>query len=231
MKKSFALTALLSVMACLTVVAQTPITPEQALNKLKEGNQRFCNNQSVHGNLTHERMIETDKQGQHPYATILGCSDSRVPVEAIFDAGIGEIFVVRVAGNVVDTHETGSIEYGVGHAHTPVLVVLGHSHCGAVTAVAQHAHVDGSIKPLVKNIKTAVEEAQKSKGKEFNEEMLEEAIRCNVWLSVKNVLEQSKEVRHLVKEEKLKVVGAYYHIHDGSIEWMGEHPSQKELVK
>lgn len=231
MKKRIELTTLLSIMMCLTVMGQTPITPDQALNRLKDGNQRFCSNQSVHGNLTHERMVETDNQGQHPYATILGCSDSRVPVEAIFDAGIGEIFVVRVAGNVIDTHETGSIEYGVGHANTPVLVVLGHSHCGAVTAVAQHAHVEGSIKPLVKNIKTAVEEAQKSKGEEFSEEMLEEAIRCNVWLSIKNVLEQSKEVRHLIKEGKLKVVGAYYHINDGSIDWMGEHPKQNELIK
>ena len=224
-------TVFLFTMICLNGIGQTAMTANQALDRLKEGNLRFSTNQSTHANLTAERMIETDKQGQHPYATVLGCSDSRVPVEAIFDAGIGEIFVVRVAGNVVDSHETRSIEYGVGHAHTPVLVVMGHSHCGAVTAVAQHAHVEGSVKPLVKNIKNAVAEAQKSKGDKFNEALLEEAIRCNVWLSIKNIFTQSKEVRQLVEEGKLKVIGAYYHINDGSIDWMGEHPLQEELLK
>lgn len=214
-----------------TLFAQQQPTPYESMERLRVGNARFVNQAALHRNLTHERMVETDREGQHPYATILGCSDSRVPVESIFDVGIGEIFVIRVAGNVVDVDETGSIEYGVGHVHTPLLVVMGHSHCGAVTAVVNHAHVEGSIKPLVEHIQKPANEVMHEKGDAPAEELLEEAIRRNVWNSIQTLLANSGEIRHLVSEGKLLIVGAYYHLDSGQVEWMGELPGQAGLLE
>ncbi len=222
--------ALITVLLSLSAVAQQPLTYEQALDNLKNGNQRFVTGQLQHPNLTQEVRAETTENGQHPYVTIIGCSDSRVPIEAIFDAGIGEIFVIRVAGNVVDTDEAGSIEYGIGHLHTPLLVILGHTHCGAVTAVARGDEVHGSIPALVDNIEPAVEKAQHEHGAEFSEEMVNSAISYNVWQSIEDLFKVSHEAVELVKEEKLKVLGAIYNISTGEVEWLGEHPKQNELI-
>ena len=111
--------------------------PDQALQKLKSGNDRLVAGRRLFPNQGAPRLKDTAAQGQHPYVTILSCSDSRVPLEHMFDAGFGDLFVVRVAGNVADDDEIGTIEYGVGHLHTPLLLVLGHTKCGAVTAVAK----------------------------------------------------------------------------------------------
>ena len=222
--------ALITVLLSLSAVAQQPLTYEQALDNLKSGNQRFVTGQLQHPNLTQEVRAETTENGQHPYVTIIGCSDSRVPIEAIFDAGIGEIFVIRVAGNVVDTDEAGSIEYGIGHLHTPLLVILGHTHCGAVTAVARGDEVHGSIPALVDNIEPAVEKAKHEHGAEFSEEMVNSAINYNVWQSIEDLFKVSHEAVELVKEEKLKVLGAIYNISTGEVEWLGEHPKQNELI-
>ncbi len=210
--------------------SQEKVTPQTALNMLKDGNLRFVNGTLIHPNLTHEARLATVEQGQHPYATIIGCSDSRVPIEAIFDAGIGELFIVRVAGNVVDTDEAGSIEYGVGHLHTPLLVVLGHTHCGAVTAVTRGDEVHGSIPALVDNIIPAVEKAKHDHGSVFTPELVEAAIKQNVWQSIEDLIKTSSEAVELVKEGKLQVIGAIYNLSTGQIEWLGEHPKQAELL-
>lgn len=204
---------------------------DKALNMLKEGNLRFVNGTLTHPNLTSEARLATVEHGQHPYATIIGCSDSRVPIEAIFDAGIGELFIVRVAGNVVDTDEAGSIEYGIGHLHTPLLVVLGHTHCGAVTAVTRGDEVHGSIPALVDNIIPAVEKAKHDHGSAFTPELVEAAIKHNVWQSIEDLLKRSGEVVELVKEGKLQVVGAIYNLSTGKVEWLGEHPKQTALLE
>ncbi|MBE0665669.1 MAG: carbonic anhydrase, partial [Candidatus Aminicenantes bacterium] len=114
-------------------------TPDKAIAILKEGNVRFVSGKATHPHTGAERLAQAGKESQadHAYATVISCSDSRVPVELLFDAGIMDIFVVRVAGNVMDVDEAGSIEYGLVHVNTPVLVVLGHTQCGAVTAVTQ----------------------------------------------------------------------------------------------
>lgn len=224
------LAVLIMVLMYVTLNAQNAVTSEKALENLKMGNQRFVSGQLLHPNLTQEVREQTTQNGQHPYVTIIGCSDSRVPVEAIFDAGIGEIFVIRVAGNVVDTDEAGSIEYGIGHLHTPLLVVLGHTHCGAVTAVARGDEVHGSIPELVDNIVPAVEKAKHEHGSEFNDEMVSAAINLNVWQSIEDLFKVSHEAVELVKENKLKIVGAIYNIESGKVEWLGEHPKQNELI-
>ena len=115
------------------------ISPQQAMERLREGNARFQSAKSIHPDLGPARLRQTAEEGQHPFATILTCSDSRVPPELVFDQGVGDIFVVRVAGNVCGEDEAGTIEYGADHLKTPLLVVLGHSRCGAVTAVATDA--------------------------------------------------------------------------------------------
>lgn len=130
----------------MVTVANAALTPEEAMKKLQEGNERYVAGKSTQPNQSQARRQETAK-GQHPFATVLACSDSREPVEIIFDGGIGDIFVIRVAGNVVDTIEVGSIEYGVANLHTPVVLVLGHTHCGAVAAAVKEVPVQGSIAP------------------------------------------------------------------------------------
>jgi len=193
-------------------------TPDQALQRLKDGNRRFVSGAPLHPNLGRERMMETAKGGQHPFATIISCSDSRVPVEAIFDQGVGDLFVIRVAGNVADTNEIGTSEYGSGHLGTPLLVVMGHTKCGAVTAVAKGEKVGGSLPKLVDNIVPAVKRA-KASGLE-GDALIAAAIRENVHQSIHDLERKSKEIKHLVHEGKLRLVGAIYDIETGEVSWI-----------
>ncbi|MBF0182998.1 MAG: nuclear transport factor 2 family protein [Magnetococcales bacterium] len=200
--------------------AASSVTPEQALQWLKEGNARFTSGKVQTPNLTPQRIAETFSKGQHPFATLISCSDSRVPVEHIFDRGIGDLFVIRVAGNVADTDEIGTAEYGAGHLMTPLLVVVGHTKCGAVTAVVKGDQVGGSIPQLVDNIVPA---ATRSKAKGLSgEALIVDAIRENVYQSLQDLREHSEELSHLEQHGKLKMVGALYHIEDGSVEWLPE---------
>ncbi|GAB0057226.1 Carbonic anhydrase [Candidatus Magnetaquicoccaceae bacterium FCR-1] len=194
------------------------MTPEEALKLLKEGHARFLAGKAERPNLTPARIAETFSKGQAPFVTIISCSDSRVPVEHIFDRGIGDLFVIRVAGNVADTDEIGTAEYGAGHLYTPLILVLGHTKCGAVTAVVEGAKVDGSIPKLVDNIIPAAERA-KAKGLK-GEELIQDAIRENVSQSIQDLLANSQELSHLRHEGKVKMVGAVYHIDNGTLEWL-----------
>ncbi len=210
--------------------AQQNSVVDSAILRLQEGNMRFADTSIALMNLDKTRIKEVAEKGQSPYATIIGCSDSRVPIEYIFDAGIGELFIIRVAGNVINVDEAGSIEYGVEHLKTPVLVVLGHTHCGAVTAVAKHEHVHGNIPALVSNIEKPVEKAKEIHGTKFSDALLNEAIKQNVFQSIEDLLVKSEITRELIHNNKLKVVGAIYLLETGIVEWLGEHPNQKELV-
>ncbi len=229
--------ALIAVMMCVTVQikgqaneVKSTLTADMALARLKEGNQRYFNNHRIYPNTGKARRTETSEKGQYPYATILGCSDSRVPLEHVFDAGIGDIFVVRVAGNVCGVDEMGSIEYGTEHLGTPVLVVLGHTKCGAVTAVARGDTVHGNIETLVERILPAVKKAKKMQGDEFTPALLDASIKLNVWQSIEEMFHESEIVTGLVKEGKLRIVGAVYNLESGKVDWLGEHPDQKALV-
>lgn len=227
------ITVCLSVFASVLWAAEhegSGATPDQALENLKSGNARFAEGKRTYPHQDAARIQEVVK-GQHPYATIISCSDSRVPVEFLFDAGVGDLFIIRVAGNVCDTDEIGSIEYGTGHLGTPVLVVLGHTACGAVTAVVKKAEVGGSIPKLVDNIIPAVEKAKKEHPNLKDDALIAEAITANVWQGIEDLFRRSEEVRHLAKEGKLKVVGATYHLDTGKVEWLGAHPREKEFLK
>lgn len=202
---------------------------DAALILLKEGNARFASDHPSHPGAGADRRSVTAMEGQTPLVTVLSCADSRAPVELLFDRGVGDVFTVRVAGNVAHTDEIATIEYGVGHLHTPVLLVLGHTHCGAVTAVVKGAHLDGSLPKLVDHIQWAAARAKAEGGDEAT--VLDHAIRENVWQSIVDVLEDSEIVRNEVKRGNVLVLGAIYDIETGKVEWLGEHPRQKELLE
>lgn len=207
------------------------ITPNEAMKSLQEGNQRFLNGTLTHPRLDKDRILDTYENGQHPFVTIMTCSDSRIPVEVVFDQGIGDVFVIRVAGNVSDTDEIGSIEYGVDHLETPVMVVLGHTSCGAVTAVATNAELHGSIPSLVDNIEPAVDRVLARYPNLSGSELVEKAVVENVWQSIEDLLTHSESTAERVDSGKVRVIGAVYHTENGQVEWLGEHPSQAEILR
>jgi methyl-accepting chemotaxis protein len=221
--------AIAALFALNALLAGAAVSSPEALENLKLGNVRFASGKSTHPNLTAERRAEVAK-GQNPFATILTCSDSRVPAEAIFDQGLGDLFVVRVAGNVAKTDEIGSIEYGAGHLGTSLLVVMGHSSCGAVKAVLEGAEVHGSIPQLVETIVPAVEKTKAAHPALPGAQLMAKAVEANVWQAIDNTFENSAIVRDLVKAGKLKVVGAVYDLASGSVQWHGEHPEQARLL-
>ncbi|MBU1040185.1 MAG: carbonic anhydrase [Proteobacteria bacterium] len=206
------------------------IPADEAVKLLKDGNARYVAGQPTHPNLTSERRAETVKGGQHPFATIIGCSDSREPLELIFDQGVGDIFVIRVAGNVAGPDELASIEYGVGHLNTPVMLVLGHTACGAVTAAVQNAKLHGNLPFLINQIKPAVAKAKAWTPTASGEELIAKSIKANVWLTMENMFRKSSEVRELVKKGKLLVIGGLYDLESGKVEWLGAHPDQAKLL-
>ncbi|MEZ6192499.1 MAG: carbonic anhydrase [Phycisphaerales bacterium] len=213
-------------------------TPDQAIEQLRAGNQRFVNGESIHPNTDAARLFQagTENQGDHAFATIITCSDSRVPVERVFDAGVMDTFIIRVAGNVCDTDEIGSIEYGLAHVNTPVLVVLGHKQCGAVTAVTAavqgHGHqLERNIPPLVDNIAPAVQRAIASHPNAEGSELVEAGIEENVWQSIEDLFRESPATRELVKAGRTKVVGAIYNVGTGEVEWLPEAKTKQVLAK
>ena len=185
------------------------------LSRLFDGNRLFVADTPAKKDLGQTRRAELVR-GQSPFATVVTCSDSRVAPEYIFDQGLGDIFVVRVAGNVIEPTTLGSIEYAAEHLHTPLLVIMGHSQCGAVkAAVEAKGNPEGNIGAIVKKILPAVRTAKKAgKGEE---ETLDLAIKENVRNTYKEIM-KSPVVRHLTHEGKLKIVAAEYHLKDGKVE-------------
>jgi len=224
---------ILTHLACLAMAVQTlateTVSSETARQRLTEGNTRFVSGNLQHPNQGADRRA-TVAQGQTPFATILTCSDSRLPAETIFDQGLGDLFIVRVAGNVAKTDEIGSIEYGTGHLGTRLLVVMGHSACGAVKAVVEGAEVHGNIPELVAPIVPVVERTKAAHPDLPGAQLLAQAIEANVWQSIDAIFEQSATVRDLVKAGKLQVVGAVYDLASGQVQIKGEHPEQTRLL-
>ncbi len=204
-------------------------SPEECLKMLKEGNARFVAGKPLHPHSDAARVKQAGAENQkdHAYATVLSCSDSRVPVELIFDAGFMDLFVVRVAGNVANVDEAGSIEYGLAHVDTPVLVVLGHSQCGAVTAVAEAVQGKGhalerNIPPLVAPIKPAVNRAMAIHPDAKGAAIIPYCVEENVWQAIEDLFMKSPAVRNLVAAKKVAVVGAIYDVGTGRINWLPE---------
>jgi len=200
------------------------ITADEALSKLFEGNQRYVENHMTGAKLCDMSARESLAKGQNPYAIILSCSDSRVPPEIVFDKGLGEIFVVRVAGNIPDPIVLGSIEYAAEHLGSPLIMVLGHERCGAVTAAVEAKRKqEGNIGAIVKAIAPAVVKAKKeckdckSCDMKDKSKLIECAIDENVQLVARNLTKQSPLIAKLVKEQKVKIVAAKYDLDDGKV--------------
>lgn len=185
------------------------LSAEEALGRLMAGHERFLRGATRFSTLRREELVELSK-GQQPYATILGCSDSRVPPEVIFDAGPGELFVIRVAGNVLSAEVAGSIQYAAVHLKTPLFIVLGHEGCGAVSATVEsrlHGVEHRSrIQVLVDSILPALERVDLALGPD---RLLEAAVEANVRMTIR-AIEESPEGRARAKEGLLKLVGAVY---------------------
>jgi carbonic anhydrase len=214
----------------LATSAGAGISADEALRLLKEGHGRYVDGKPQHPRQDRARRALTAAQGQHPLAVVLSCSDSRVPPEIIFDQGIGDLFVVRVAGNVAATDEIGSIEYAVDHLAVPLVVVLGHSQCGAVTAVVDDAKLPANIANLVEPIKPAVDKAREANPGAAKEVLLKAAITANVWQAVEDMLRLSPLIREKVRDGQAQVVGALYDLDSGQVQWLGPHPDQGKLV-
>ena len=205
--------------------------PDGAMKLLVEGNARWVEGKTSSPNTESERRAMLADKGQTPFATVLTCSDSRLPVERLFDRGVGDIFVVRVAGNVAAGNELGTVEYGIEHLHTPLLVVMGHTKCGAVSAAATRAEVHGHVAELVEQIAPAVERARKANPNADANDLLNAAIRENVWQTIFRLFKNCPDVREEVAKGKLHVVGAVCDIATGRVDWIGEHPWQSELLE
>lgn len=206
---------MLSILAAIAAeaVETNSITGEQALQKLMEGNARFISGNVTHPDQSKERLQEL-VSGQHPFAVVVGCSDSRIPPEIIFDHGLGDIFVVRTAGKVLDNVVLGSIEYAVEHLGVPLVVVLGHDSCGAVKAAVEGGTVPGHLDSLVKFIQPAVDEAKKNRNES---ELLNNSIDNNI----NNIVEELNTSLPILSEKvemgELRIVGARYQLDTGAV--------------
>jgi carbonic anhydrase len=192
------------------VIAQNNITPDQALQLLKEGNARFVQNKRLYPNQDWTRITEV-APSQAPFAAVLGCADSRVPVEIIFDRGFGDIFVDRVAGNVATPEETGSLEFGTLELGAKVILVLGHERCGAVKAAIAGGTLPGDIGSLTEAIMPAVESSKNQPG-----DKVENAVKANARLQADR-LKASPVLHQLIEEGKLKIVCGYYDLDTGAV--------------
>lgn len=201
--------------------------PEAVLKLFQEGNERFASGRSIHPHMDAARLRQAgmESQNDHALATVITCSDSRVPVELLFDQGIMDVFVIRVAGNVVRTDEAGSLEYGMAHVDTPLTIVLGHTQCGAVTAVTQaafgHGHeLECNIVPLVAPIRPAVDRAMLALPGSEAEVVIPAAIKENVWQAIADLFRQSPTAREYHGSGMGKVVGAIYDVSTGHVNWL-----------
>lgn len=188
------------------------LAASDAWQELLKGNQRFVAGERAVIDFSNKRVELI--AGQHPFAAIISCSDSRVPPELLFDQGLGDLFIIRVAGNVAGPIELGSIEYGIEHLHTPLLVVLGHQACGAVAATVQ-GPAGGNIQSILDEIEPAVEIAKKNRR---TGNLVEDSVDENVKLVIKNILKRSPVTEEYVKEGKLTILGAKYFFDTGKIE-------------
>ena len=216
------------IVACLlasagsVAVAKDPavasVSPDVALARLKAGNARFVANPVSKGQPTAARRAETART-QHPFAIIVGCADSRTSPELVFDQNLGDLFVVRTAGNLVDDHGLGSIEYAVDHLGTRLIVVLGHASCGAVKAALASATAPGHVNSLVRDIQPAVEAAKTEKG-----DTLANTVKANTRLMAEKIGKEAELGEH---KAEVRIVTGYYDLETGLVEWPDEGKTKR----
>jgi carbonic anhydrase len=194
------------------------VSADEALQRLLDGNKRFVESKMTASALCDLPAREKLAKGQQPYAIILSCSDSRVPPEIIFDRALGEVFVVRVAGNVADPIVLGSIEYATEHLGSPLIMVLGHERCGAVTAaVNSKGKHEGNVGAILKAIQPAVKKAKKDCQGKSSAEVVECVVQANAKAVAADLTKSSKVLAKQLKEGKIKIVSATYDLDDGKV--------------
>lgn len=205
------------------------VSPDEALQKLMDGNKHYVENKLTNDAMSGSATRTSLAKSQRPYAIILTCSDSRVPPEIVFDKGLGEIFVVRVAGNIPDPVVLGSIEYAAEHLGSSLVMVLGHERCGAVTATVDSkgkstgsVNIDAIVKAIEPNVKSAAAHCDACKGeKKCAETKKNEFVECVIDANAKtvaaNLTKKSRILKHLVAEKKIKIVAAKYDLDDGVV--------------
>ncbi|MFL6352521.1 MAG: carbonic anhydrase [Bryobacteraceae bacterium] len=191
--------------------AAAVVSGDQALSQLIEGNRRYSRQQAQHPNQTPARRKELES-GQHPFAVIVSCSDSRVPPEVIFDQGLGDLFVIRVAGNIAADDVLGSIEYAVEHLHTKLILILGHEKCGAVSAAVEGGNAPGHLSSLVSAIQPSVEETRAIPG-----DKIHNCVLANARRTAHQIRQSEPVLRELIPREGVKVVAAYYSLDSGKV--------------
>lgn len=196
-----------------TKETQAELTPKDILTSLQEGNQRFISNNQI--KREYSEQIGITSGGQYPYAVVLSCIDSRVPVEVVFDQGIGDIFSARVAGNVIDEDMLGSIEYACAAAGSKLILVLGHTKCGAVTSACKGVEM-GNVTALLSKIKPAVDTVIQ-KGDEITSEKIEEVVVKNVQLSMDRIKKESQILKDLIDNGTVDLVGGIYDVATGKV--------------
>lgn len=192
---------------------QENLTPKCAHDILVQGNKRFVENLKAQRNLK-DQVLATSS-GQYPFAVILSCIDSRVPAELVFDQGIGDIFSIRVAGNIVNVDVLGSMEYACKVAGSKIAVVLGHSKCGAVTAACKNVEL-GNVTPLLEKIKPAVNAVRKDDA-EMSSEQIEETSIVNVKHSIERIRKESPILAEMEENGEIEIVGATYDVNTGEV--------------
>lgn len=200
------------------------IPADEALQRLRDGNGRFVSNvRSLDTLLSHTRRAD-HVAGQAPFAVILGCSDSRVPAELVFDAGIGDLFVIRVAGNIVASSQVGSVEFAAAQFGTRLVVVLGHTQCGAILVTLDELRTPGGghsrgLRSIVDRVRPSVETLMATDLKNDTEALVRQAIRANVRASANQLRHGSAILERLIEEDGLMVVGAEYSLETGAVDF------------
>jgi carbonic anhydrase len=202
------------------------LTPDMAFQILKEGNERFVNNLRVNRNLL--QQVNETRNGQFPFAAILSCMDSRTSAELIFDQGLGDIFSIRVAGNILNEDVLGSMEYAVKVVGTKIIVVLGHTKCGAIVGACNDVKL-GHLTHLLDKIKPAINAESETKNERNgnNPDFVNHVTELNVHLTIKGILKSSDIIAQLVKENQLKIVGGVYDVETGKVSFF-ESSSQTQ---
>jgi len=206
----------------------------EALQRLREGNLRFAS--SMGGSdafMSHARRAELTA-GQHPFAIILGCSDSRVPAEIVFDQGLGDLFVIRVAGNIVAPSQVGSVEFAAARYGTRLVVVLGHSQCGAILATLEELRMptenqSRNLRAIVDRVRPSVEGLCATDLRRDPEALVKQAVRANIRASVNHLRHGSQVLEQLIQDDGLAVVGAEYSLESGVVEFLDEAPATAQL--
>jgi carbonic anhydrase len=203
------------------------VPAHEALARLREGNLRFASNVGGADAIEHRARRAELASGQQPFAIILGCSDSRVPAEIVFDQGLGDLFVIRVAGNIVAPSQVGSVEFAAARYSTRLVVVLGHSQCGAIVATLEELqrpreNQSRNLQSIVDRVRPSVEGLFATDLRHDPEALIDQAVRANIRASVDHLRHGSQVLEQLIQDDGLRVVGAEYSLETGVVEWFDQ---------